>query len=245
MLKEKRRELLERVSKVQRSVHEGLRELDELYHEIANLPDIPRERRDEERGHYGRSEEPRREHHHGGEGHEERQEEHENRELDRSLERAQQLVDGKESNEEKADDQADRPEWFHRYVGDESLFCRFFASHVIEGGNGVIVPNGRHPQPLQHADDVTRAPESKLIYWKTGFYRNRDSGELQFLLHTEDAVIYIDGLPDNDGIPVILLVEPRSGDITVVDLEAPENTPEVDFDELYITFRAEMEKLVP
>lgn len=87
------------------------------------------------------------------------------------------------------------------FQGSGSLFARFLSPDVILNGKGALKP-GRSGLNL-FDDDVLNMTSEHLLTWPVGFYRNRSSGQMQFLIHSPSAVVVVDGLP-NDNADVIV-----------------------------------------
>jgi hypothetical protein len=87
------------------------------------------------------------------------------------------------------------------FQGSGSLFARFLSPDVVINGKGALKP-GRSGLKL-FDDDVLNMTPDHLLTWPAGFYRNRSSGQMQFLIHATSAVVVVDGLP-NDSAEVIV-----------------------------------------
>lgn len=87
------------------------------------------------------------------------------------------------------------------FQGSGSLFARFLSPDVIVNGKGALKP-GRSGLKL-FDDDVLNMTPDHLLTWPAGFYRNRSSGQMQFLIHSPSAVVIVDGLP-NDSAEVVV-----------------------------------------
>lgn len=87
------------------------------------------------------------------------------------------------------------------FQGSGSLFARFLSPDVVINGKGALKP-GRSGLNL-FDDDVLNMTPDHLLTWPAGFYRNRSSGQMQFLIHSPSAVVVVDGLP-NDSAEVIV-----------------------------------------
>jgi len=97
------------------------------------------------------------------------------------------------------------------FQGSGSLFARFLSPDVVVNGKGALKP-GRAGLNL-FDDDVLNLTADHLLTWPVGFYRNRSSGQMQFLIHAPSAIVIVDGLP-NDSAEVIVHIRRGATDNT-------------------------------
>lgn len=77
----------------------------------------------------------------------------------------------------------------HLFEGPDNIFTRILASTTMRGGVGKINAGEGFPS---FREDISNLTERQFMNpaWATGFYRNSKSGSTQFLLRTEDFVLY-------------------------------------------------------
>lgn len=77
------------------------------------------------------------------------------------------------------------------FTGPNSLFVKHFFPSIITGGQGYI----RHGHFTQYEDDVLYSSFSRLKDYPTGFYRNKNTKDIQVLLNLDTVIVCVEGMP--------------------------------------------------
>lgn len=90
-----------------------------------------------------------------------------------------------------------------RLAGPTSVFIRYLSPATIRKGRGFIKPCETFQQ---YEEDVSSADCERVISWPSGFYRDRETKETQFLLSIPSPIdevkslsVCVLGLPGNEG----------------------------------------------
>jgi hypothetical protein len=94
------------------------------------------------------------------------------------------------------------------FTGNGSLFSRHLSPSVLASGKGFLKPDVAGLE--QYSDDVLQLTPQRMADWPTGFYRDRQTSEVQFMLVSARGVVVVPMLPKSDQIPMVALA-PISG----------------------------------
>jgi hypothetical protein len=103
------------------------------------------------------------------------------------------------------------------FIGPGSIFVERLSANAIFTGRGTLepkvvvsFPDGKTGELKRHMEDVLRLEESVRREWPTGFYLNRDTKVLQFMVNTDLAAFIVDGLP-SEVAPVLVSIYGSKG----------------------------------
>jgi hypothetical protein len=88
----------------------------------------------------------------------------------------------------QTNDEVIREGWLQRLYGSTSIIHKYFAEKAVPGGRGAITPGDNN---LYDAD-LTNIVLATLTKWPEGFYRNKATSGLQYLLKTPALLLTID-----------------------------------------------------
>lgn len=83
--------------------------------------------------------------------------------------------------------------------GEQSVFVKHFDAEFITGGQGTL---GVGKLLKQYEEDLLQVSFERLMFYPSGFYRNRINGERQFLLKNNERTLFARyiGMPDPNGM---------------------------------------------
>jgi hypothetical protein len=79
------------------------------------------------------------------------------------------------------------------FIGPGSLFTHYLSEEAVFKGKGELKPGVANMK--RHTNDARWIDENSLRHWPTGFYTDRDTKMMQFLVNTDQAAILVDSLP--------------------------------------------------
>jgi hypothetical protein len=106
----------------------------------------------------------------------------------------QPTVEGTETKETKSavDDLHDKGREFllAQFYGTATLFHRWLSPTVLKNARGYLQPNGT--DLYQFGEDALLQDLGALAQWPSGFYRNKQTKGIEFVLNTGDAIVILD-----------------------------------------------------
>lgn len=103
-----------------------------------------------------------------------------------------------------------KEEQLGHFRGSGSLFARYLSPEVITTGKGFLRAGVAGLK--QYVDDAMRIPPNRLLDWPTGFYRDTATSHQQFLIQTTRGAVLLDGLPEYETHPLVVLRSPLPSD---------------------------------
>lgn len=111
--------------------------------------------------------------------------------------------------EQAQTEQKERNTALSALIGVGSIFADNLSPNVIFHGRGVIEP--KYTEDLKrYKQDALWTDEKTLRGYPTGFYLNKDTMVMQFMMNTDQFAIVVDGLP-NENAPVHVLTYGANG----------------------------------